>query len=225
MSHTIGLIRVVTLQDETLLNAHGKLIERAFPELKVISRCIEDQPEGIYDRESEEKAKPKILRLAKRLEEEGVEAVIISCAADPAVPEARRELRVPVIGAGSAAASIALSLGSRVGVLNLTDETPEILRRVLGSHLVAEAKPKGVRSALDLLTEWGRRAAEEALKSLSMRDIDVIVLGCTGYSTIGFAKVAEEIARVPVVDPVIAAGAITLSVLRQKAVFRPGGSL
>ena len=211
------MIRVVTLKDEELLNLHGKIIESAFPELRVISRCIEDQPKGIYDRESEEIAKPKILKLAREFEREGVDAVIVSCAADPAVREARRELKIPVIGAGSAAASLALAYGERVGVLNLTEGTPEVIKRILGPHLVVEERPEGVENTLDLMTERGRRAVERALRNLLKHDVDVIVLACTGYSTIGFAKVAKEITGVPVVDPVVAAGAVTLSILKQRA--------
>ncbi len=218
MKYSIGLIRVLTLKDEKLLNLHGRIIESAFPELRVFSRCIEDQPKGIYDRESEEVAKPKVLRLAKEFEKDGVDAVVISCAADPAVREARKELRIPVVGAGSAAASLALAYGERVGVLNLTEDTPEVVRRVLGPHLVAEGRPEGVKNTLDLMTEWGRRAAEEALKNLLKHDVDVIVLACTGYSTIGFARTAEVIAGVPVVDPVIAAGAAVLNILKQRTV-------
>jgi len=216
MSYSIGLIRVVTLTREDLLNIHGKIIEEMFPELRVISRCIWDQPKGIYDRESEEIAKPKILKLAKEFEESGVEAVIVSCAADPAVDEARKMLKIPVIGAGSAAAGLALTYGKRIGVLNLTEETPEVIKSILGEHLVAEDKPIGVKNTLDLMTEWGKRAAEEALKRLLKRNVDVIVLGCTGYSTIGFAKIAEEISGIPVIDPVIASGVATLYILKSR---------
>jgi Asp/Glu/hydantoin racemase len=207
---------VVTLTDEDALNKHGRIIMEAFPELEVVSRCIEDQPYGIYDRESEEVAKPKVLRLVERFEEEGFDAVIVSCAADPAVDEARRVVKIPVVGAGSAVASLALAYGRRVGVLNLTEETPEAIRRVLGPHLVAESSPRGVRNTLDLLRDWGQRAAFEALKELTARGVDVVVLGCTGYSTIEFARRAREVAGVPVLDPVLAAGAVTLGILKQR---------
>jgi Asp/Glu/hydantoin racemase len=207
---------VVTLTDEEVLNKHGRIIMEAFPELEVVSRCIEDQPYGIYNKESEEVAKPKVLRLVRRFEAEGFDAVIVSCAADPAVDEARRVVRIPVVGAGSAVASLALAYGRRVGVLNLTEETPEAIRRVLGPHLVAEASPRGVRNTLDLLRDWGQRAAFEALKELTARGVDVVVLGCTGYSTIEFAGRAREVAGVPVLDPVLAAGAVTLGILKQR---------
>lgn len=215
MKYSIGLIRVLTLKDEELLNLHGKIIESVFPELRVISKCIEDQPKGIYDRESEEVAKPKILRLAREFERDGVDAIIVSCAADPAVREARKELRIPVIGAGSAAASLALAYGDKIGVLNLTEDTPEVIRKVLGPHLVAEGRPEGVRNTLDLMSEWGKRAAEKALKDLLKHEVEVVVLACTGYSTIGFAKTAREITGVPVIDPVVAAGAAVLNILKQ----------
>lgn len=215
MRFTVGLIRVLTLKDEELLNLHGRIIETAFPELKVVSRCIEDQPKGVYDRETEEVAKPKVVRLAKEFERDGVDAVIVSCAADPGVREARKELRIPVVGAGSALASLSLAYGDRVGVLNLTEDTPDVVRRILGPHLVAEEKPEGVKNTLDLMTGWGREAAEKALKNLLRHGVDVVALACTGYSTIGFARVAREIAGIPVVDPVVAAGAVTLAILKQ----------
>ncbi|MFA4646686.1 AroM family protein [Pyrococcus kukulkanii] len=212
--YTVGLIRVLTIQDEELLNIHGKLIEKAFPELKIVSRCIEEQPKGIYDEKTENEAKPKILRLAKEFEEEGVDAIIISCAADPAVEEARKLVSVPVIGAGSSASALALAYGRKVGVLNLTEETPKVIKEVLGDNLIAEDHPKGVSNTLDLMTEWGRKEAIEAAKRLKEEGVDVIVLGCTGMSTIMIAPVLEKKVGIPVIDPVIAAGAVTLHALR-----------
>ncbi|WP_235507131.1 aspartate/glutamate racemase family protein [Thermococcus barophilus] len=218
-NYTIGLIRVLTLKNLELLNLHGKLLEAAFPELKVITKCIEDQPHGIYDRKSEEIAKPKILRLVREFENIGVDAIIISCAADPAVKEARREVNVPVIGAGSAAASLALAKGRKIGVLNLTEETPEVIKEILGENLVAEEHPEGVRNTLDLMTEEGKTAAIEAAKRLKEKGAEVIVLGCTGMSTIKIAPVLEEAVKIPVVDPVLASGAVALYVLRSRDIW------
>ena len=212
----IGLIRVLTLEDEKLLNLHGRLIERAFPELKVVTRCIEDQPKGIYDDKTEEIAKPKILKLVKEFEKEGVNAIIISCAADPAVEEAREVVSVPVIGAGSAVSALALAYGTGIGVLNLTEETPKVIKRILGRNLIAEDHPEGVRNTLDLMTEWGKREVIKAAKRLKRRGAEVIVLGCTGLSTIRIAPVLEEAVGIPVLDPVIASGAVTLYALRRR---------
>ncbi|ACS89626.1 aspartate/glutamate racemase family protein [Thermococcus sibiricus] len=217
--YTVGLIRVLTIQDEELLNLHGKLIEKAFPELKVISRCIEDQPKGIYDEKTEEEAKPKILRLAKEFENEGVDAIIISCAADPAVEEARKLVSVPVIGAGSSASALALAYARKIGVLNLTEETPRVIKEVLGDKLIAEDHPEGVSNTLDLMTDWGRKEAINAARRLKEKGVEAIVLGCTGMSTIMIAPILEKEVGIPVIDPVIAAGAVTLHALRRLDVW------
>ncbi|AEC51409.1 hydantoin racemase [Pyrococcus sp. NA2] len=215
--YTIGLIRVLTIDDERLLNLHGELIEKAFPELKVISACIEDQPFGIYDEESERIAKPKILRLAKEFEKRGVDAIIISCAADPAVEEARREVSIPVVGAGSAVASLALAQGRKVGVLNLTEKTPKVIKEVLGDHLIAEEHPEGVKNTLDLMEK--KTEIVEAARRLKERGVEVIVLGCTGMSTIKIAPILEDAVKIPVIDPVLASGAVVLNILRGRDVW------
>lgn len=216
MTYTVGLVRVLTIHDEEILNLHGRIIEKTFPELKVITKCIEDQPEGIYDLQSEELAKYKILKLIKKFQEVNVDAVIISCAGDPAVAEARKIFKIPIIGAGSASASLALTYGERVGVLKITEEVPRIIRKILGSHLVAEERLENVRNAIDLMSEAGRAESINALRRLLKHDVEVIVLACTGFTTIGFKKLARGVTSIPIIDPVIAAGAATVSILRQK---------
>ena len=71
MQVKIGLIRVININDEEKFNQHGRLVEKYFPDLKVLSKSIPDQPFGIHDDETEKLAIPKILQLGKRLEQEG----------------------------------------------------------------------------------------------------------------------------------------------------------
>ena len=101
----IGLIRVVTMSDRSLMELHGRLIMDSFPELQVESRCIPNQPKGIYSPETKELAVPKILELAEEFQ--NVDALVVSCADDPGVPELRQLLSIPVIGAGSSDAIVA----------------------------------------------------------------------------------------------------------------------
>jgi len=202
----IGVIRVLTTQDEKFLNKHGRIIEEAYPSLEVISRCIEDQPEGIYDERTEKMAIPKILKLAPKLEAEDAKAIIVSCAADPGLRELRKTLKIPVIGAGSATASLALTYGDKVGTLTLTEETPAPMKRILGEHLVAESKPKEVKTTLDLVGEEGKARAYEAAGVLKRKGAEVIALSCTGYSTIGIAPELERRTGILVIDPIVASG-------------------
>ena len=47
----VGLIRVLTTEDEEVLQSHGKQIMEYFPELEVVTKCIPDQYEGIHSPE------------------------------------------------------------------------------------------------------------------------------------------------------------------------------
>jgi len=205
----IGIIRVLTTADDQLLNAHGKLIERCFPQFETTSRCIPDQPEGIHDEHTREIAVPKVVRLGNEMASEGVKALIISCADDPGVDELRSIVKIPVIGAGSAAAALALSLGNKIGILTITEKTPEVVRRTLGDSFLTEIKPEGVSTTLDLLEKDNRTNLVSSASELKRRGADVILLCCTGYATIGMAQELRATLGIPVVDPVLAAAAAT----------------
>ncbi|MFQ9180091.1 MAG: aspartate/glutamate racemase family protein [Eggerthella lenta] len=103
---TVGVIRVIT-QDQEQADAHGLLIERAFPQVRVVSRCIPDQPEGVHDAATKRTAEPKVIALACQLVEQDADGIIVSCADDPGVAEARAIVGVPVVGAGESMATAA----------------------------------------------------------------------------------------------------------------------
>lgn len=212
----VGLIRVRSIDDETFLNAHGKIIERVFPTLNVVSRCIENQLKGIYDDLSERIALPKIVELGKAFLKEEVKAIIVDCASDPGVKKLRELTSIPVIGAGSATASLALSLGYRVGVLGITEKAPLIMRQILGDQLVSYIRPVNVQNTLDLLKDEGKRATLEAAKALKKKGADVIAPACTGYSTIGIASEFEQLLGLPIIDPIIASGFVTYYAVMHK---------
>lgn len=206
MKTEVGLIRVLTTADENLLHAHGRLLESRFPELLVKNRCIDDQPRGIYDEKTSAIALPKIVKLGEEIDREGVKAIIVSCADDPGVEELRKIVKIPVVGAGSSSASLALSCGGKIGTLGIREGAPRVMREILGTHLVAETRPEGVRTTLDLLTGEGRKHALRAAEYLRERGAEVIALACTGYTTIGIAADLERAVGIPVIDAVEAAG-------------------
>ena len=84
-TYKVGVIRVLTTEDETVLNRHGKLLERYYPMFQVTSRCIPEQFEGVHDEETERQSIPKVVALAEEMYREGFDAVIVSCAGDPGV--------------------------------------------------------------------------------------------------------------------------------------------
>ncbi|ULL14561.1 hydantoin racemase [Paenibacillus sp. H1-7] len=209
----IGLIRVFTAEDPNIIAEHGNIVSKLYG-IPVISRCIPDQPKGIYDEETEAIAVPKIVELGKAMEQEGCKVLLISCAADPGLELLRRNVSIPVIGAGSAAALIALAAGERVGAMGITESIPPAVGRVLGDLLVGYIQPEGVTNTTDLLTESGRTQALEAARSLVSQGSKAIVFACTGFSTIGFADVLRKELQVPVIDAVEAEGLFASSLYR-----------
>ena len=223
----IGLIRVITCEGPAL-GVHARLLEAAYPSLRIESRCIPSQPEGIHSHEMELEAVPKIVALAREAFSDK-DAILVSCAEDPGAPEIRAALpNVPVVGAGEAACAMALKYGSHVGVLGITDVAPKAYLRMLSEPLfdgdgtplsddsrqvtgygclVANVRPHGVHTTLDLQTPEGRAACVEGAQLLKRLGSEVIALGCTGMATIGIARELEEATGLPVVDPVLAMGA------------------
>lgn len=206
----LGIIKVLTpaKPDPEWLNNHGRIIERLYPDLDTISRCIPDQPQGIFDEASQKMAEPKIMRLAEELDGEGVDGIFISCASDPAVDMTRLKVKVPVVGAGRPVALLALSYGQPVGVLGLRDTPPESVGAVLGKMMCGGAKPDGVITANDLYRPGAEDSFDAAAQRLLDKGAQVIALACTGFSTLGLAPMLSHHVGVPAVDPVAAAGCL-----------------
>src|SRR5699024_9670261 len=96
----LGIVRVLTTDQEDVLQEHGKRIKEIF-QIESASQCIPYQPTGIYDDESEAVSIPKIVELVQQMaEDEKIDAITISCAADPALDEANAVVNIPVLGAG-----------------------------------------------------------------------------------------------------------------------------
>lgn len=200
----IGLIRVLTTEDQEVLQAHGKLIMENFPGLEVETKCIPDQWEGIHSEELGRIAVPKIVALAKSFDD--VDMLLVSCADDPGVEEIRKEIPdIPVTGGGETTVALALKYGERIGVLGITDYAPAAYRRMIPDQMIL-GKPDCVNSTLDLMTPKGRAAMIEEGLRLKKEGAQVIALACTGLATIGIAKELEETVGIPVIDPVLAEG-------------------
>ena len=202
----VGLIRVITTDNKDILYAHEKKLIENFPNLNVITRCIPDQPEGIYDENTEKKAIPKIIELAIQFEKECADIVFISCAKDPALVELRQVLNIPVIGAGSSCAAFAVSISNKVGILMITQSAPKLMTNILGESLRCSIRPEKVYSTLDLLTQEGKTSALKATGMLIEAGCDTVVLACTGMSTIGLADTIKNEFKVKVIDPILASG-------------------
>ncbi|MGC8961935.1 MAG: aspartate/glutamate racemase family protein [Candidatus Bathyarchaeia archaeon] len=202
----VGIVRVVSLSDPEILNYHGRVLEEIIPGISTESRCIHDQPKGVYNEDSKSEAAVKVVDLIKEFSEY-VDVLIVSCTEDPGVREAREVSRVPVIGAGRAAASLSLSYGDNIGVLGLGEEPTKPIREVLGDKIKVYRGLNG-STTIDLFTPSGRDRALRAAIDICREKVDCLLLGCTGFTTINlYNKLKYRIAK-PVIDPVIASGLI-----------------
>ena len=200
----VGLIRVLTTEDEEVLQSHGKQIMEYFPELEVVSKCIPDQYEGILSPELGEIAIRIIVETARSFTD--VDMMIVSCADDPGVAEIRKVLPdIPVSGGGETTVGLALKYGSRIGVLGITDYAPQAYMRMIPEQMIL-GRPEGVHSTLDLMTPEGNASVLKLGMKLKEQGAEVIALACTGLATIGIAKDLEKETGLPVIDPVMAEG-------------------
>jgi allantoin racemase len=200
----LGIIRVLTLGHEQN-KGFEDTVDGLFPYIKAKAVSIPDQPEGVHDDYTHNLAVPKVVEAAKQFELMGVSAVFVNCAADPGVEEARKEVRIPVFGAGSTAAIVAKAMGLPVGVIGISDEPPEVIKRVLEDRIIGHGKPGGTNTALDLT----HPSTVEEIKGLGMalkqKGAGCILLACTGMSPLGFAPILREYLEMPVIEPLYSA--------------------
>ncbi|MCC8025176.1 MAG: aspartate/glutamate racemase family protein [Clostridium sp.] len=202
---TVGVIRVLTSEDQNFVDLHGRIIEEHFPGIKCISKCIPDQPEGIHSHELEQIAIPKIVETAKSFE--NVDMIIVSCADDPGVAEIQKAIPgIPVTGGGEATAALAAKYGGKIAILGIVDYAPKAYLRMIPDKIITVGKPEGVDSTLDLMTAEGRESCLRKAREIKEMGAEVIALGCTGLTTIGIAGDIERETGIPVIDPVLAEG-------------------
>ena len=212
----LGIIRVLTTDDDRILGEHGRMLQTQYG-IASFTRCIPDQPTGIFDDATESLAIPKIIALGRLMQDAGAKALFLSCAADPGLSALRAAVDVPVVSAGSAAARVAALLAMPTAVMGIGDRAPAPFRRLLGED-VLYARPDAVTKTNDLLTPEGRRASLETARRLHAQGIQVIAFSCTGFSTIGLARDIRMQVGAVAVDAVSAAGMFAMEMLGAAAV-------
>ncbi|MEN1969824.1 aspartate/glutamate racemase family protein [Lentibacillus sp. N15] len=202
----LGIIRVLTTKQETILQEHGKRMKEIF-QIDSITKCIPDQPNGIYSDESEILANPKIVRLAQQMaQDEQIDAITISCAADPALDEANEAVDIPVLGAGVCGAHAACMVGNHVGIIGITEEPPARMKNELGERFHSYTFSPKLRKTTDLFSDKAKTELLQVVNNTIQSGADVILFACTGFSTIRLKDYFVQHIDVPVIDLVEAQG-------------------
>lgn len=180
----------------------------AGPGVEVEVICLPEGPESLESAVDEVLVGLPLLAEVLRAQAEGVDAVVIDCAADPALSALREAADVPVISAGEAAFLYALGLGDRFSVVTVLENTARVIWEKLRAYGL-ESRVSSVRFAdvpvlaLKDTAKAGAAILAEARKAIDEDGADVIVLGCTGMSPV--TRYLQENLEVPVVDPAAAA--------------------
>ncbi|MEG0671388.1 aspartate/glutamate racemase family protein [Clostridium sp.] len=203
--YKIAVINILTMDEEEELNKHGKIMESYFPNLETTSFCVDDQYEGVHDDNTHEKAAKKVVDLGKSIYE-NFDGIVVSCTGDPGVEELKKEINIPVIGAGRSVSSCGLNFGKKIGVIGIREMPSEAIRCALGENLRRYIKPNGIKNVNDLFTDQGNEVVVNAVRELESDGMDVVVLACTGISNIGIDKFLNERLSIPIIDPVYAQG-------------------
>lgn len=202
----LGIIRVLTTDQEAILQEHGKLINEKF-QIPSVTKCIPNQPNGIHDDESEATALPKIVELARQMAyDENVDALTISCAADPALHEVNEIVDIPVFGAGVCGAHAASMVGNHVGVIGITEEAPVDIKQELGSRFFSYSFSPDLRKTTDLFSEEAKQELLQLSQNTIQAGAEVILFACTGFSTIRLKDYLVKHIDTPVIDLVEAQG-------------------
>jgi allantoin racemase len=155
-------------------------------------------------------AAPDILRRVMEAQDDGVDAVVISCMEDPALRGARELATIPVLGTCQTAMHVAALLAHRFAIVTTDSYVSEFenLARVYG----VESKLAPMRwvdiPVLDLRENMDRvveALVEESIDAVRTDRAHAIVFGCTGMTGVAARVQAgledAGVSGVPVIDP------------------------
>jgi allantoin racemase len=154
---------------------------------------------------------PFILEQVVKANQEGYDVILIDCACDPVLEAAREVSAVPVVGPRNTALHLALTLGTRFGVVTVQGQS---LKRCIEHGIRKEGLESfsvGVNflnmPVLDIAKK-PEQAQKEILKEsrdLIQKGADVIVLGCTALShEVDLKPIMVEL-QIPIIDPWVVA--------------------
>jgi len=175
------------------------------PDTELTVTCPNRGPETIESAYDEAFAIPPTLRLVKKANEDGYDAVILACFSDPGLEAAREVSVIPVIGIEESTLHMAAMLGAKFSIMTprkqrIPSKYEHVHIRGL-SHFLASVR------SLDLSVaetdsdpaKTKQRLMDMATFAVEKDGAEVIIMGCAGMA--GYAREIEETLSVKVLDP------------------------
>lgn len=160
------------------------------PGATIVGWTSHEGPAAIEGPEDGKACVPPMLDLVRKACAESAQAIIIGCADDTGLDEARRIAECPVIGIGQAAYHLAAIAGAKFSVVTTLSVSVPVLEENISryglSGSLSKVRASGV-SVLDLETKKESataRVLEEAERAAKEDEIQSVVLGCGGMSHI-----------------------------------------
>ena len=201
-------------------DAHaGRRLAMSTDEVQLVVINIPHGPDSMESAYDEAIAAPYILQQVVSAETEGCDAVVIDCAADPALRAAREISELPVVSAGEASYHAAMMVAGKFSVITVLPTTANEISDHLKMYGFS-SRVASVRSAnVPVLALEDEQKAEEHLYAAARKAIDedgaqAIVLGCTGM--MAMRDSLEKRLGVPVIEPYLAAIQFAASLVRMK---------
>mgnify|MGYP004562296421 FL=1 len=201
-------------------DAHaGRRLAMSTDEVQLVVVNIPHGPDSMESAYDEAIAAPYILQQVVSAETEGCDAVVIDCAADPALRAAREISELPVVSAGEASYHAAMMVAGKFSVITVLPTTANEISDHLKMYGFS-SRIASVRSAnVPVLALEDEQEAEEHLYAAARKAIDedgaqAIVLGCTGM--MAMRDSLEKRLGVPVIEPYLAAIQFAASLVRMK---------
>lgn len=177
------------------------------PDVIVDVVCPVHGPETIDSSLDEAYAVPPTLELIRKANDDAYDAILLGCFCDAGVEAAREISKVPVIAMEEATLSVALTLGSKFGIL--TEKKPRVAMKEMHIRRAGLMQRLASIRALELSTadlaakpdETKRRGIALARAMIEEDGAEVIIMGCAAMA--GYNDALQAELGIPVLDPTV----------------------
>lgn len=175
--------------------------------------CLDRGPASVESEYDHTLSSPFVVLRAEEAERDGVDGIVSYCFVDPGVKAAREAVKIPIVGAGEAALTLASLLSDRISVVTILKNLAPLIRHNaramgLGDRLVSvRAVEIPVLELDDDHNRMEDALFQEMLAAIRSDGAEVLVLGCTGMTEVARnleRRLAAAGPEVPVVDSAVA---------------------
>jgi allantoin racemase len=195
-------------------------------DVKFVGRLLDCGPSSLDNEMDDALAVPGVLRAGLAAAAENASGILIDCMLDPGLRALRTAVHIPVVGAAEISFRLAATLGEKFGIIDVGDHTAPMVAAQVRSMGLSERyaglygtglQVERIASDRELTLE---RLANAAVALVESKGADVLVLGCTEFSS--HTDSLREVLRerqidVPVINPTALAAGTLVALVRSGA--------